>query len=59
MIRASTFTWVNGSVSCLCLPFKQTLARDDLHGLLIASSNEKKCCFLSDSDVFDEVSDSN
>ena len=23
------------------LPFKRTLARDDLHGLLIASSNEK------------------
>ena len=47
MIRASTFTRVNGSVSFYAinvykngLPFKRTLARDELHGLLMASSNE-------------------
>ena len=60
--RASTFTRVNGSVSCLCskrlqkLPFKRPLACDDLHGLIIASSNEKSVLF-SDSGVFDKVSD--
>ena len=41
------------------LPFKRTLAREDLHGLLIASSNEKIVLFFLDSDVFDKVSDNN
>ena len=34
------------------------LARDDLHGLLIAYSNENSVVF-SDSGVFDKVSDIN
>ena len=41
------------------LPFKQTLARDDLHGLLIAYTNENSAVVFSDSNVFDKVSDNN
>ena len=41
------------------LPFKRTLACDELRDLLIASSNEKKCCFNPDSDVIDKFSNNN
>ena len=58
---------MNGSVLCLCnkrlqngLPFNRTLACDQLHGLLIASSNEKLCWFFfSVLDAFDIVSNNN
>ena len=36
-------------------PFNQTVACDQCHSLLIASSNEK-ICFFPESDAFDKVS---
>ena len=51
--RASTLTHVNGNISCFAinvykidLPFKQTLACEKRHGLLISSSNEKDFFFF-------------
>ena len=54
LIRAATFTNVNGNVSCfakniykICLLLKQTLACHQGHGSLIAFPKEKYCdCFL-------------